>query len=269
MKQIRYFVWFWIVLAGVILAGCQAEPVEAPEAEPVKGVLYVRSQGALDNESSSMSALAGTTKSNADETLTYTLEAWSRESDARCMLHTTATGSMTGGVQFEVSLIPGLYDFLLWADYGNGRYLTSNLREVTVETGSYVPDARNDAFACALPGVEWNGKANCNAILKRPLARMSLHNSTAFDQANTVSMIYDEIYTVYDVLTGEVSAPQRAISVLFPETVVGSTLVGEDFLFVPEAGGTFSLSVSVGDLTKIVDDVPLKANYCTNITGVF
>lgn len=268
MKQIRYFLWIWIMLVGGILTGCQAEPEEAPVPEPVTGVLYVRPQGALDNEPSSMSAPAGTTKSNGDETLTYTLEAWSRGTDARCMLHTTATGSMTAGVQFAVALIPGVYDLLLWADYGNGRYLTSNLREVTVETEGYAPDARNDAFACALPAVEWNGKANCNAILKRPLACMSLYSSAAFDRANTVSMTYDEIYTVYDVLTGEVSAPQRAISVLFPETVVGSTLVGEDFLFVPTSGA-FSFSVSVGDVTQQIDDVPLKPNYSTHITSSF
>lgn len=71
------------------------------------------------------------------------------------MLHKTANGSMSGGAEFEIALIPGSYDFLFWADYGNGHYITTNLREVAVTTDSYCPGAQNDAFACALKQMEW------------------------------------------------------------------------------------------------------------------
>ena len=181
------------------------------------------------------------------------------------MLHKTANGSMSGGAEFEIALIPGSYDFLFWADYGNGHYITTNLREVAVTTDSYRPGAQNDAFACALKQMEWNGNTVFNATLKRPVARMNIHNTSTFDQSNTVSMIYEKLYTVYDVLTGEVSAPRQTQRVSFPETEVGSTLIGEDFIFIPAEGGSISFSVSVGDITKTAGDVPLKSNHNTNI----
>ena len=81
-------------------------------------------------------------------------------------------------------------------------------------------------------------------------------------------MTYEKFYTVYNVLTGEVSAPQQALVIPFPETTVGSTLIGEDFLFVP-AEGAMSISVSVGDITKTIEDIPLRSNYSTNITSLF
>lgn len=268
MKIIRYFSKVCMALVGAFLAGCQTDSSEVlPEQKPVQGVIALRSQSALGNDDSPQSVFETASRSNGDETLIYTLEVWSREAQPRCMLHKTMSGNMTGGVQFEIALIPGAYDLLFWADYGNGHYLTTNLRQVTIATDSYRPGALNDAFACALKQVEWDGSPY-NAVLKRPLARMNLHNTQAFDQSNAVSMVYEKFYTVYDVLTGEVSAPEQALAVSFPETTVGSTLVGEDFLFVP-AEGVMSVSVSVGGITKTIEDIPLKSNYNTNITSLF
>ncbi len=270
MRIARYFLWIGILLVGVLQAGCQADPetTPGPESQPVKGLVAIRSQVALENEAHSSSLLVGGTKSDNDETLVYTLEVWSRETNPRCMLRKTVNGSMTEGVQLEIALIPGSYDFLLWADYGNGRYLTTNLREVTVVTDSYRTDAKHDAFACAQQ-VEWEVNAVCQAILKRPVARIHLQNAEAFDQASEVSMIYDEMYTVYDVLTGEVSEPRQGVSVSCPATTVGSALIGEDFLFVPAGKETVSLSVSVDNVTKALEDVPVKSNYNTNVTCSF
>ena len=265
MKVTQYFLWGWTMLVLAILTGCQADSEIFPEPQPVKGVIAIEPQSALENEEPSV--FDGNTKSNTDKTLVYTLEVWTREAEPRCMLHETLNGSMDEGVQFEITLIPGIYDFLFRADYGNGHYLTTNLKQVTIATDSYHPDAKNDAFPCVLKQVEWNGTP-CNATLMRPLARINIHNTQAFDQPNSVSMIYDKLYTVYNVLTGEVSFPQQALTVSFPETTVGSTLIGEDFLFVP-AEDVMSLSVSVGNITKTINDVPLKSNYSTNITNSF
>ncbi len=269
MKFTRYFLWVWMTLVLVSLTGCQADSETLPEPQPVKGVVAVRSQGAWENENSP-SLFVGNTKSNDDEMLVYTLEVWTREATPRRVLRQTLNGSMTGGAQFEIALISGVYDFLFWADYGNGHYLTADLRQVTVETEAYRPGAQNDAFACAVEQVEWSGNTVLNAILKRPMARINIHNAEAFDQANPVSMVYGELYTSYDVLTGEVSAIQQDVSVSFPETTVGSTLVGEDFLFVPiEGESAMSFSVSVGDVTKDAEDVVLRSNYSTNVTVSF
>ena len=176
---------------------------------------------------------------------------------------------MQEGVQLEISLIPGTYDFLFWADYGTGHYLTKNLRQVQVVTTPYQPGSRNDAFACALEQVTWDGTTICQAVLKRPVAKVKFMNAADFDQPKAVSVVYGKLYTAYDVLTGEVSNPQTTLSVSYPETIVGSAQMGEDYLFVPEEGSSLSLSISVGEVTKEVDAVPLRANYSTNITSLF
>ena len=269
MKITRYFLWIWMTLVLVALTGCQTNSEVIHDTQLVKGRLVVQSQNALENEVCKPSTFIEDTKSNNGETLMYKLEVWTREAQARRVLQKTVNGSLTSGVQFEIALIPGIYDFLLWADYGNGHYITTNLRQVTVTTDSYRPKAQNDAFACALKQVEWNGNTIFNATLKRPVARMSIQNDNVFNQSNTVSIIYGEIYTLYDVLTGEVSAPRKDLTVSFPETTIDSQNIGEDFLFVPATGSMSSLSISVGDITKTVDDVQLKSNYNTNITCSF
>lgn len=266
MKIVRYILWSFVTLAGVSFAGCQADTDTHPEPQPVKGVIAVQAQSEMDNESNPTSEPGKNTKSNDNETLTYVLEVWTREAEARRVLHKAVNGGLTSGAEFDITLIPGIYDFLFWADYGNGHYVSTDLREVTVATGAYRPDIRNDAFACVLKEVDWNENSSYNATLKRCVALMNIHNTAAFDKKNAVTMVYNGLYRVYDVLTQEVSDPLYDLKVSFPETTVGSTLIGEDFFFVSAEGEVMSFSVSVGDVTKSLDDVPLKSNYSTNIT---
>lgn len=266
MKIVRYILWSFVTLAGVSFAGCQADTDTHPEPQPVKGVIAVQAQSEMDNESNPTSESGRNTKSNDNETLTYVLEVWTREAEARRVLHKAVNGGLTSGAEFDITLIPGIYDFLFWADYGNGHYVSTDLRKVTVATEAYRPDIRNDAFACVLKEVDWNENTSYNATLKRCVALMNIHNTAAFDKKNAVTMVYNGLYRVYDVLTQEVSDPLYDLRVSFPETTVGSTLIGEDFFFVPAEGDVMSFSVSVGDVTKSLDDVPLKSNYSTNIT---
>ena len=251
------------------LMGCQSEPAETPTPSVIEGQVVVHSQNVWENSSVSPSKSAESTLLTQDE-LTYTFEAWTRGSDAQCVLHTTATGSVPGGVQLNIALVPGTYDFLFWADYGTGHYLTTDLRRVQVVTAPYQAGSSNDAFAGMLEQVTWAaGKTGYQVQLKRPVANVTFSDTKANEQANRMEGTYGEVYTVYDVLTGEVSVPLSALSVSFPETVIGSMVLGEDFLFVPQAGQSFSLTLSVGEVTKKMDDIPLKPNYKTRITSSF
>ena len=267
MKTLRYVWSVWMTLSLIFLTGCQADPEEIPSEPAVTGRVFVRPQGAWENESASNGAPE--TKTVDQEKLTYTFEAWTRGPEAKCVFQQTASGSMQEGVQLEISLIPGTYDFLFWADYGTGHYLTTNLKQVQVVTTPYQPGSRNDAFSCALEQVTWDGTTTCQAVLKRPVARVKFLNAENFSQAKTVSVVYGGLYTSYNVLTGEVSDLRTSLTVSYPETTVGSSLIGEDFLFVPAEGSSLSFSIAVGNVTKVVDRVPLRANYSTNISSLF
>lgn len=267
MRTTQYLLWRYIILVSILLTGCQTDSEIPYEPQAVKGVISIQSQSPWGNEGSVSSAFAIESQRDDNTKLVYTIEVWTREKEPRRILHKVLTGNMRDGVRFEISLLPDTYDFLFWADYGMGHYLTTNLRQVTVTTDSYQPGAQNDAFAYTLTQ-EWDSNIALNATLKRPVARINIHNNGAFDHAEKVSMVYQEIYTTYDVLTGNVSAPLQAMTISYPETEVGGSLIGEDFLFVPEQE-TMSFSVTVGGITKAMDNVPLKPNYNTNITTSF
>ena len=78
----------------------------------------------------------------------------------------------------------------------------------------------------------------------------------------------DEAPTQYDVLTETTSAPQT-LTLAFPATTAGSNSVGEDFLFVPYAGQSIGLSITVGNVTKGLDMLQLQQNYTTHVTATF
>lgn len=259
-----------LFLALIVLACCSKDESPAPAPVPVGGVISLRSEGALENEPA---AKAATRAGNA--ALTYTFEAWTRDASPRRVLHKTATGTLTEAA-IEIMLVPGDYDFLFWADYGNGAYTTDYLRQIKIAMTSgstpatYTPGSKRDAFACVLLDVQWNGGNGVSATLKRPVAKLTMQNKAAFSTGDkAVSVTYRNVPTQYDVLTEKTSELQT-ITVAFPNTTVNSATVGEDFLFVPSNAGQFvGLSITVGNATKQLDALELQRNYTTRITATF
>lgn len=264
MKKILYL--FFISL---FFAGCSKETAPLPEPSPVGGILSVRSQAALSNEPQSAAEIPSkaATRAAGDVALTYTFEAWTRDANPRCVLHKTASGTLTEAA-IEIMLVPGSYDFLFWADYGLGHYNTSDLRQVSLAGVPYVPGNDRDAFAGKLENIYWNGGNGVGATLTRPLAKLTMQNTTPFTDAKAVSVEYRGIPTRYDVLTGETAAPQT-MTLAFPNTMAGSVTVGEDFLFVPSDGQNVALAMTVSGVTKTLDVLQLEPNYKTNVTATF
>ena len=241
-----------LLFALTVFAGCSKDekPTPAPTM-PVNGVIYLHSESVLKNEPAAKAATRGATA--AEQTLTYTFEAWTNDTKPRCVLHKIANGTLDEAA-IEIALVPGTYDFLFWADYGKGTYTT---------------DSGRDAFAFALPGVQWNGGNGVSATLKRPLAKLAMQNTAAFGTGGQeVSVTYTNVPTQYDVLTETTSAPQT-LTLAFPATTAGSNSVGEDFLSVPYAGQSIGLSITVGNVTKGLDMLQLQQNYTTHVTATF
>lgn len=256
-----------LLFALTVFAGCSKDekPTPAPTM-PVNGVIYLHSESVLKNEPAAKAATRGATA--AEQTLTYTFEAWTNDTKPRCVLRKIANGTLDEAA-IEIALVPGTYDFLFWADYGKGTYTTDNLRQVSLTRTPYTPGSGRDAFAFALPGVQWNGGNGVSATLKRPLAKLAMQNTAAFGTGGQeVSVTYTNVPTQYDVLTETTSAPQT-LTLAFPATTAGSNSVGEDFLFVPYAGQSIGLSITVGNVTKGLDMLQLQQNYTTHVTATF
>ena len=233
-------------------------------------MISVRSDETLDDGQDGMQAATAmsVTKAGDDATLSYTLEAWTRDASPRCVLHKTVQGTFSGA-EFDIALVPGEYDLLFWADHGTGHYTTSNLRQVSIAELPYVPGDDRDAFACARQSVKWDGGTLGSITLTRPLAKLDMRNNEGFNTAKQVSVTYGGLLTRYDVLTGKASFPRESVTVAFPETTAGSDAIGEDFLFVPSEGHNISLSMTVGVETKTLDILPLEPNHKTNVTATF
>ena len=237
---------FYLFLLPILLVGCSKETEKLSEPSPVGGMISVHSQREFSDGPLSASAIHSDvfTRVAGDAVLAYTFEAWTRDANPRCVLHKTVTGTLTEAV-FEIALIPGNYDFLFWADFGKGYYNTSDLRQISFDGIPYMSGSDRDAFACALENVRWNGGNGVGATLKRPLAKLTIQNTTPF-------------------ITGD-----KKVSVTYRTTTTGSAAVGEDFLFVPTAGKSVSLSITVGDVTKGLDVLQLQRNYTTIVTATF
>ena len=262
MKQVQHIL-FGMFLIVLPLTGCDANSNEIPNPTPVEGIISVLPQTGLKNAQPTPS-----TKAVNDARLTYTFEVWTSGSDSRCVLHRTASGTLSGGTSFEISLVPGTYNLLFWADYGTENYTTLNLHAVKRKTTPYTAGENQDAFACALRNHEWNG-GGLSATLTRPLTKLTIQNTKPFSQALPVSVTYDNLYTSYNVLTGEAFDPQPSTVTTF-QTTSGSTFIGEDFLFVPSAGEEqISLSITANNTTQSLGTLPLQTNYKTNITASF
>ena len=267
MKNLIY-AFFALYFALCAITGCNRDSESMPGQQPVSGVISAQSHDALaDAETDGLTDIPSKAGKNAS--LTYTIEAWTRGSYPRCVLHRTATGSLSEGVSFEIALVPGNYDLLFWADYGHGDYITADLRQVTLATLPYTPNDERDAFACALTDITWDGGAHFEAILTRPLAQLIVQNSQTFNESQAVKIEYHGLCTRYDVLTGKASAPQSNTTITFPNTSVGSAHVCKDFLFAPSDEQDISLSLFVGNTVKDLQTVQLQANYKTRITASF
>ena len=108
MKQVQHIL-FGMFLIVLPLTGCDANSNEIPNPTPVEGIISVLPQTGLKNAQPTPS-----TKAVNDARLTYTFEVWTSGSDSRCVLHRTASGTLSGGTSFEISLVPGTYNLLFW-----------------------------------------------------------------------------------------------------------------------------------------------------------
>lgn len=80
-----------LLFALTVFAGCSKDekPTPAPTM-PVNGVIYLHSESVLKNEPAAKAATRGATA--AEQTLTYTFEAWTND---RCVLHKLLSSSVT------------------------------------------------------------------------------------------------------------------------------------------------------------------------------
>ncbi len=256
------------VLAVAGFSGCQEASVNAD-----------LESGNAVRATISAQALAGVEATKADiSDLYYYLEVYSNGElfeDLGC----SANG------EFSTSLIKGLdYTFVAWADYGMGFYDAAgsqgeaNLSAVNINMVAYTINSEYcDAFAGTLDVEKFDGSA-ISFTLTRPFARVNVATTDITDNMDGflpthVKLSYaTELYTSYNVITGEVNEDSALVETPIAEFVNATGDISFDYLFSPIEGATVDFTASfIKDGSEISSytftNIPYKQNYQTNISG--
>ena len=170
---------------------------------------------------------------------------------------------------FAVRLDPGKYTCLFWADYGSTNYNATNLKSVALQDAA--PEV--EAFY-AKQGITVTDGGTINVTLSRAVAKVTL-NETDRLVAGSIKVTYDG-FKGFDVSSGNginsaTLTQTLPIATTITGTVANPTKVGE-FLLLTNADERVLSDFRVqynSEAEKTISNVPVQANYVTNINGKF
>ena len=170
---------------------------------------------------------------------------------------------------FAVRLDPGTYTWLFWADYGSTNYNATNLKSVALQDAA----TELDAFF-AKKDITVSGGAAVNVTLNRAVAKVVLKETDRLE-AGSIAVTYDgfkgfdvsqqagilpatltQTLPIASVLTGSATAPTEVGSFLL--------LANPDERFLSDFRVQYN-----SEAEKTITNVPVQANYVTNINGKF
>ena len=170
---------------------------------------------------------------------------------------------------FRVPLINNTsYTCLFWADdtapddNANGTFNALDLKNVTLNSGKDM----EDAFFVRLDIL--NDETTFNVILKRPTAQVNLVELGAIAESSTIVVTHDH-YNSFNALTSDVIGTSVSKDITINPTVISGTL-GSYLTFAPVTGHmTDFTSLYNSTTSNNIPNVPLKANFITNIQGKY
>lgn len=171
--------------------------------------------------------------------------------------------------EFAVRLDPGKYTCLFWADYGSTNYNATNLKSVALQGSA----TELEAFY-AKQGITVTDGGTVNVTLSRAAAKVTL-NETDRLVAGSIKVTYDG-FKDFNVSEGKgITSESLTQTISFANTIEGTvanpTKVGE-FLLLANADEPVLSDFKVqynSEAEKTISNVPVQANYVTNINGKF
>ena len=183
------------------------------------------------------------------------------------------------------------FTVLFWAQKeGSEVYNVDNLQAVTLNTGLKSNDGMAEVFAGTDSVANCESDLGGNVVLVRPVAQLNIATTAAGLQLGTTAtvtpkqsmVIVDGLYDTYNVATG--NAGTKASRTYAGPTDDTQNVPGTDFKngyklmatnylgFIPQAGDNVEVTFTIytendGNIEHTVSNVPVKANYQTNILG--
>ena len=269
----KKFIFSLSALAALLLAGsCQRENLE-PAQQGGTVTYTVQVPGALG------------TKAAGDYELIYEVY---REDNS--LIYESANPipfDQNGKVELSLEFVKDQnFTVLFWAQKEGAAYNTGDLRNVTL--GTLTANKENyEVFAGKDDVTSCVSSSNGNVVLVRPIAQLNIATLTSGLTLGNTSKVKPEysdlkvtgLYSAYNVATGEVIGNAGEVSYAKADikaddffntdyTRVGMNYVG----FMPEEGANVEVDFNIytekdGDINHKVSNVPVKANYQTNILG--
>ena len=208
-------------------------------------------------------------QTRATGTLRYLMAIYDESGQAE-VLPATEFSSST----FVVRLDPGTYTCLFWADYGSDNYNATDLKSVVLQ------DAATDVeafYAKKVITVTDGGTENVN--LGRAVAKIVLNETDRIEEGS-ITVTYDG-FNGFDVSQGTGLNPSTltqtiSVSSLITGSATTPTEVGSFLLLANSSErdrSSFKVQYQktgkVSEAEKTISNVPVQANYVTNINGKF
>ena len=177
-----------------------------------------------------------------------------------------------GETSFSIMLAPGKYTCLFWADYGDANYDAADLTSVS-DRKNTAADANSEAFFAKQAITVTDGSA-IQVELKRAVAQVVLKENNVLE-AGTLKVTFDRPtkFNVNDGTTSEtVSGDIKNIT--FGNKLDGTTTpveIGSFYVLAPTTEAhleNFKIQYN-GEAERKIVNVPMQANYKTNITGKY
>ena len=206
----------------------------------------------------------GVEQTRAGESMRYVMAIYDETETNVVLAETEFTSS-----SFAVRLDPGKYTCLFWADYGSANYDATNLKNVALKD-----DATNMEAFFAKQGITVTDGGTVNVTLHRAVAKVVLKETDRLEPGS-ITVTYNG-FKGFDVSEGNVideTAFTKTFTIgnVVESSVSSPTAVGE-FLLLADADERVLADFKVqynSEAEKTVTNVPVQANYVTNINGKF
>lgn len=193
-------------------------------------------------------------------------------------LRQVVTRSATSGFDFDLQLVGTLsYKVVLWAQYPD-RYINSaswtaaGLKNISLTGITALNTEQADAFtaAASVPA----GTTALTMTLARPFAQVTMATTASLaglDQARLTLTGVPAAYNAYEASATGTQNLTLTGSIAGGTYATDYTLIG--YAYVPARVETVNATIELGTTaapaqrTKTVENLPLKANYRTNILG--
>lgn len=178
------------------------------------------------------------------------------------------------GGNFTLSLSRGHdYTFVVWADC-DGQYTVGNDGVISLDPAKFaVNDEKLDAFFGSVKIQNVQADVTEQIILKRPFGQLRIEATdrlTSTFAPKNIEVTLSEIYTKFNVLTGEISEPVSDVKC--SADVMSGAVLSFNYLLAQITDNEINVGVNItleGSNPSVINvpDVPMKRNYITSIFG--